>query len=1096
MGEKDSYGLESKPTTMNGDAFLEQFGNAACYLRMSDEEKYKLMADTKADQGKKFVWVPKGDTLYEKGLLKKVEDGMAYIERLCDGKEIKMKEEEMMEEMKNPAKMDKIEDMSDMTYLNEASVLFNLRDRYAVFMIYTYSGLFCITVNPYKMLPVYGQKMIDCYRGKRKTEMPPHLYCIADTAYQNMLMDRHNQSMLITGESGAGKTVNTKKVIQYFSMVAASGQNTGGQSLEDQIVAANPAMEAFGNAKTTRNDNSSRFGKFIRVHFGPAGKLSSGDIETYLLEKSRVIYQLGGERSYHIFYQVISNRIPAIVEQCLLVCDPYAYPNCSCGEVTVNGLDDGDELEATLESFEVLEFSNDVIQGIWKISAGIMHFQCTAFKQKQREEQAEPDGTEAADKCAYLFGLNSADMLKYLCSPRVKVGSEYVTKGQTPDQVLYARGALAKAIFERLFNFIAKNCNEALAAKLPRAFFIGCLDIAGFEIFGFNTFEQLCINFTNEKLQQFFNHHMFVLEQEEYKREGIDWVMIDFGMDLAATIELIEKPLGIFSILEEECMFPKASDKSYKEKLYQTHLGKTPSFGKATAKSKGQRDADFELYHYAGCVGYNITNWLEKNKDPLNNSVVELLQKSGLYLMGKIWSDWKSPEQQVEEDKKAQAAGGKKKKKGAALQTVSSAHKESLGRLMTNLKSTDPHFVRCIVPNEHKNPGVMDPHLTLHQLRCNGVLEGIRICRKGYPNRLPYADFKQRYKILNPNAIPEAQFFDNKKASEKLLTSIDVDQEKFKFGHTKVFFRAGFLGTLEELRDSTLAAIFIGVQARIRVKTEKSVFVYRLMKRESARTIQSNIRAFMYLKDWEWMKIMYKIKPLLATAEAAKEMEEVLEEFEATKALLEKETKRRKELEESQIALVQEKNDLALQCAADVDTLADSEDRCDQLIRNKIELEGKVKELKERLEDEEELTNELVGKKRKLEDEVSELKKDIDDLELTLAKVEKEKHATENKVKNLTEEVATLEESIAKLQKEKKALQEAHQQTLDDLQAEEDKVNSLSKQKNKLEQQVDDLEGNLEQEKKLRMDLERGKRKLEGDLRLGQETIMDLENDN
>merc|ERR1711981_1258776 len=432
---------------------------------------------------------------------------------------------------------------------------------------------------------------------------------------------------------------------------------------------------------------------------------------------------------------------------------------------------------------------------------------------------------------------------------------------------------------------------------------------------------------------------------------------------------------------------------------------------------------------------------------------------------------------------------------GAALQTVSSAHKESLGRLMTNLKSTDPHFVRCIVPNEHKNPGVMDPHLTLHQLRCNGVLEGIRICRKGYPNRLPYADFKQRYKILNPGAIPEAQFFDNKKASEKLLTSCPIDQEKFKFGHTKVFFRAGFLGTLEELRGSTLAKIFIGVQAAIRVKTEKSVFVFRLFKRESARTIQSNIRAFMYLKDWEWMKIMYKIKPLLATAEAAKEMEEVLEEFESVKAQLEKETKRRKELEESQIALVQEKNDLALQCSSDADTLADSEDRCDQLIRNKIELEGKVKELKERLEDEEELTNELVGKKRKLEDEVSELKKDIDDLELTLAKVEKEKHATENKVKNLTEEVATMEESIAKLQKEKKALQEAHQQTLDDLQAEEDKVNSLSKQKNKLEQQVDDLEANLEQEKKLRMDLERAKRKLEGDLRLGQETIMDLDND-
>merc|ERR1711981_13105 len=486
-----------------------------------------------------------------------------------------------MENNINPAKYDKIEDMADLTYLNEASVLFNLRDRYKVFMIYTYSGLFCVTVNPYKMLPVYGEKMINCYRAKRRSEMPPHLYSIADNAYFDMVRDRDNQSMLITGESGAGKTVNTKKVIQYFSMVAASGViEAGKQSLEDQIVAANPAMEAFGNAKTTRNDNSSRFGKFIRVHFGPAGKLSSGDIETYLLEKSRVTYQLEGERNYHIFYQVLSGRKPELIERCLVVQDPYAYPNICMGEVTVPNLDDGEELEATEESFEVLDFSSDIIDGIYKISAAILHFQCMVFKKKQREEQGELDGTEAADKAAYLFGINSADMAKYLCSPRVKVGSEYVSKGQTPEQIQYSRAALSKGIFEKLFNFIAIQCNVALATKLPRSFFIGCLDIAGFEIFGFNTFEQLCINSTNEKLQQFFNHHMFVLEQEEYKREGIEWVMIDFGMDLAACIELIEKPLGIMSILEEECMFPKASDKSYKEKLLGTHLGKTPSFGK------------------------------------------------------------------------------------------------------------------------------------------------------------------------------------------------------------------------------------------------------------------------------------------------------------------------------------------------------------------------------------------------------------------------------------------------------------------------------------------------------------------------------------
>merc|ERR1711981_273462 len=304
------------------------------------------------------------------GELLEVTDGKAKIKRE-DGKEIVMKEEDMYDEQVNPAKYEKIEDMADMTFLNEASVLFNLRDRYSVFMIYTYSGLFCVTVNPYKMLPVYGEKMIDCYRGKRRTEMPPHLYSIADNAYSNMVRDRDNQSMLITGESGAGKTVNTKKVIQYFSLVAASGANTKGPSLEDQIVAANPAMEAFGNAKTTRNDNSSRFGKFIRVHFSPNGKLASGDIETYLLEKSRVTFQLEGERNYHIFYQLLSNHLPKIPEDCLLELDAYAYPSICQGDIKVQSIDDAEELQATYDSFNVLEFDDEQIDCIWKITGGL-----------------------------------------------------------------------------------------------------------------------------------------------------------------------------------------------------------------------------------------------------------------------------------------------------------------------------------------------------------------------------------------------------------------------------------------------------------------------------------------------------------------------------------------------------------------------------------------------------------------------------------------------------------------------------------------------------------------------------------------------------
>ncbi|MEQ2211369.1 hypothetical protein XENOCAPTIV_027788 [Xenoophorus captivus] len=411
------------------------------------------------------------------------------------------------------------------------------------------------------------------------------------------------------------------------------------------------------------------------------------------------------------------------------------------------------------------------------------------------------------------------------------------------------------------------------------------------------------------------------------------------------------------------------------------------------------------------------------------------------------------------------------------------------------IRSTHPHFVRCIIPNETKTPGAMENPLVMHQLRCNGVLEGIRICRKGFPNRIQYGDFKQRYRILNPSAIPEGQFIDNKKAAEKLLGSLDIDHEQYKLGHTKVFFKAGLLGVLEEMRDDRLALIITGIQARSRGLLARIEFQKIVERRDALLVMQWNIRAFMGVKNWPWMKMFFKIKPLLKSAETEKEMANMKEEFTKLKEAYAKSEARKKELEEKMVSLLQEKNDLQLQFQSEQDNLADAEERCEGLIKSKIQLEAKAKELTERLEDEEEMNAELTAKKRKLEDECSELKKDIDDLELTLAKVEKEKHATENKVKNLTEEMAALDEIIAKLTKEKKALQEAHQQTLDDLQSEEDKVNTLTKAKVKLEQQVDDLEGSLEQEKKVRMDLERAKRKLEGDLKLTQENVMDLEND-
>ncbi|XP_067472113.1 myosin heavy chain, fast skeletal muscle-like [Thunnus thynnus] len=1079
---------------MSSDAEMAQYGPASIFLRKPEKERVE--AQNRPFDARTACFVPDTRELYIKGVIQQREGGQVTVKTEA-GETVTVKDEDC--HPMNPPKYDKIEDMAMMTHLNEPSVLFNLKDRYAAWMIYTYSGLFCVTVNPYKWLPVYDMQVVAAYRGKKRMEAPPHIFSVSDNAYQNMLTDRENQSVLITGESGAGKTVNTKRVIQYFATIAVAGgdkkDHTPGKmqgTLEDQIISANPLLEAFGNAKTVRNDNSSRFGKFIRIHFGTSGKLASADIETYLLEKSRVTFQLSEERSYHIFYQIMTGHKPELIEMLLITTNPYDFPMVSQGQITVASIDDKEELVATDTATDVLGFTNEEKLSIYKLTGAVMHYGNMKFKQKQREEQAEPDGTEVADKVAFLMALNSADLLKGLCYPRVKVGNEYVTKGQTVPQVANAVSALAKSVYEKMFLWMVIRINEMLDTKQPRQFFIGVLDIAGFEIFDFNSMEQLCINFTNEKLQQFFNHHMFVLEQEEYKKEGIDWEFIDFGMDLAACIELIEKPMGIFSILEEECMFPKASDTSFKNKLYDQHLGKTNAFQKPKVV-KGKPEAHFTLVHYAGTVDYNITGWLDKNKDPLNESVVQLYQKSSMKLLAFLYASFSGAEESGGDAGKGGKKGGKKK--GGSFQTVSAVFRENLGKLMTNLRSTHPHFVRCLIPNEVKTPGIMDNHLVIHQLRCNGVLEGIRICRKGFPSRILYADFKQRYKILNASAIPEGQFIDGKKASEKLLGSIDVDHTQYRFGSTKVFFKAGLLGTLEELRDEKLVSLVTQTQALCRGYLMRKEFSNLIAQKDCVWILQYNLRSFMNVKHWPWMKLFFKIKPLLKSAETEKEMATMKEDFVKCKEDLAKSESKRKELEEKMVSLLQEKNNLLLQVQSDSENLCDAEERCEGLIKSKIQLEAKLKEVTERLEDEEEMNAELTAKKRKLEDECSELKKDIDDLEITLAKVEKEKHATENKVKNLMEELSGQDENIAKLTKEKKALQEAHQQTLDDLQVEEDKVNSLTKAKSKLEQQVDDLEGSLEQEKKIRMDLERAKRKLEGDLKLTQESLMDLEND-
>ncbi|XP_018304701.1 myosin heavy chain, muscle isoform X29 [Mycetomoellerius zeteki] len=1058
------------------------------YLFVSLEQK--RIDQTKPYDAKKACWVPDEKEGYLLSEIKATKGDVVSVG--LPGGETKQYRKDQLSQV-NPPKFEKAEDMADLTYLNEASVLHNLKQRYYAKLIYTYSGLFCVAINPYKRFPVYTSRCAKLYRGKRRSEVPPHIFAISDGAYVNMLTNNENQSMLITGESGAGKTENTKKVIAYFATVGASTKkdkevDTKKGSLEDQVVQTNPVLEAFGNAKTVRNDNSSRFGKFIRIHFGPSGKLAGADIETYLLEKARVISQQTLERSYHIFYQMMSGSVKGLKEICLLSNNVNDYYFVSQGKTTIPNVDDGEECLLTDQAFDVLGFTQEEKDDIYKITAAVMHMGGMKFKQRGREEQAEADGTEEGDRVAKLLGCDCADLYKNLLKPRIKVGNEFVTQGRNKDQVAYSVGAMSKAMFDRLFKWLVKKCNETLDTKQKRQHFIGVLDIAGFEIFDFNGFEQLCINFTNEKLQQFFNHHMFVLEQEEYKKEGIDWVFIDFGMDLLACIELIEKPMGILSILEEESMFPKATDKTFEEKLNNNHLGKSPNYLKPKPPKPGQQAAHFAIGHYAGNVPYNITGWLEKNKDPLNDTVVDQFKKSSNKLLVEIFAD--HPGQSGDAGGGGGAKGGRGKK-GGGFSTVSSSYKEQLNNLMTTLRATQPHFVRCIIPNELKQPGVIDSHLVMHQLTCNGVLEGIRICRKGFPNRMVYPDFKLRYKILAPAAVDKAK--EPKDAAAAILDSTGLDADTYRLGHTKVFFRAGVLGQMEELRDERLSKIVSWMQAYIRGYLSRKDYKKLQEQRLALVVVQRNLRKYLQLRTWPWWKLWQKIKPLLNVTRIEDEMAALEEKARKAQEAFEKEEKLRKELEDMNSKLLTEKTNLLRQLEGEKGSLSEYQEKSLKLAAQKADLESQLQDLTDRFKEEEDARNNLFQNKKKLEQEVSGLKKDIEDLELNLQKSEQDKATKDHQIRNLNDEIAHQDELINKLNKEKKNQGEVNQKTGEELQAAEDKVNHLNKVKLKLEQTLDELEDSLEREKKSRADVEKAKRKVEGDLKLTQEAVADLE---
>nr|XP_020742587.1 myosin-14 [Odocoileus virginianus texanus] len=1025
---------------------------------------------------RRLVWVPSELHGFEAAALRHEGDEEAEVELAESGRRLRLPRDQI--QRMNPPKFSKAEDMAELTCLNEASVLHNLRERYYSGLIYTYSGLFCVVINPYKQLPIYTEAIVEMYRGKKRHEVPPHVYAVTEGAYRSMLQDREDQSILCTGESGAGKTENTKKVIQYLAHVASSpkGRKEPGVpasasavsygELERQLLQANPVLEAFGNAKTVKNDNSSRFGKFIRINFDVAGYIVGANIETYLLEKSRAIRQAKDECSFHIFYQLLGGAGEQLKADLLL--EPFSHYRFLTNGPSSSPGQERELFQETLESLRVLGFTHEEITSMLRMVSAVLQFGNIVLKRERNTDQASMPDNTAAQKLCRLLGLGVTDFSRALLTPRIKVGRDYVQKAQTKEQADFALEALAKATYERLFRWLVLRLNRALD-RSPRqgASFLGILDIAGFEIFQLNSFEQLCINYTNEKLQQLFNHTMFVLEQEEYQREGIPWTFLDFGLDLQPCIDLIERPAnppGLLALLDEECWFPKATDKSFVEKVAQEQGGH-PKF----QRPRHLRDqADFSVLHYAGKVDYKANEWLMKNMDPLNDSVAALLHQSTDRLTAEIWKDEHGGLQQFSFlGSFPPSPPGSSGRQGSAIspsgvegivgleqvnslgdgppggrprrgmfRTVGQLYKESLSRLMATLSNTNPSFVRCIIPNHEKRLAV-----TLHPT-------------------LPLSPHC-RYEILTPNAIPKG-FMDGKQACEKMIQALELDPNLYRVGQSKIFFRAGVLAQLEEERDLKVTDIIVSFQAAARGYLARKAFQKRQQQQSALRVMQRNCAAYLKLRHWQWWRLFIKVKPLLQVTRQDEVLQARAQELQKVQELQQQSAREVGELQGRVAQLEEERARLAEQLRAEAELCAEAEETRGRLAARKQELELVVSELEARVGEEEECSRQLQTEKKRLQQHIQELETHLEAEEGARQKLQLEKVTTEAKLKKLGEDLLLLEDQNAKLSKERKLLEERLSEFSSQAAEEEEKVKSLNKLRLKYEATIADMEGVLE----------------------------------
>ncbi|KAJ5992767.1 hypothetical protein N7451_008491 [Penicillium sp. IBT 35674x] len=1020
--------------------------------------------------GNKYVWLRDPQKAFVRGLVLEELEGNRLLVQSDDGEQREVDADQV--DKVNPAKFDKADDMAELTHLNEASVVHNLHTRYQSDLIYTYSGLFLVTINPYCPLPIYTNEYVKMYKGRGREETRPHIFAMADEAFRNLVEEGENQSILVTGESGAGKTENTKKVIQYLAAVATSDTpyaRSGTKqisNLSQQILRANPILEAFGNGQTVRNNNSSRFGKFIRIEFSRSGQICGAWIDWYLLEKSRVVKPNPNERNYHIFYQLLQGADRSTREKLLLnglEIEDFAYTRD--GNDSIVGVSDKDEWNSLIEAFHVMNFSEDDQLCILRTIAAVLHLgNVTIAKESIRADQAAlgTNGYASVEKACQLLGISADPFVKGLLHPRVKAGREWVEKVQTPEQVRLSLDALSKGIYERGFGDLVARINKQLGRSMTEDnYFIGVLDIAGFEIFENNSFEQLCINYTNEKLQQFFNHHMFVLEQEEYAREQIEWQFIDFGKDLQPTIDLIEltNPIGIFSCLDEDCVMPKATDKSFTEKLHSLWDRKTPKY-RSSRLSQG-----FVLTHYAAEVEYSTQDWLEKNKDPMNDNITRLLASSDDPHVANLFADCADPEEGSENPRS-------RVKKGL-FRTVAQRHKEQLSSLMAQLHSTHPHFVRCILPNHKKRPKMLHAPLVLDQLRCNGVLEGIRIARTGFPNRLPFAEFRQRYEVLCQN-MPKG-YLEGQSAAQIMLEKLGMDRAWYRVGRTKVFFRAGVLADLEEKRDKLIRSIMSRFQSVARGFIQRRISNKRLYRAEATRIIQQNFHSYLDLKGSPWWQLFSTMKPLLGDTRNAKEVKKRDDKIKELEAKMAQDISDRQKLEEDRRRTEMEINKIQQTLEGERALALDKEEIFKRLQLREGELAEKLAGAIADQESLEEQLDELVDAKKRtdeeldlritqleqagqimqqLESEKNELQARLEEVNTKLSEAESQFSTKEGEVQELGQEIKMLQSHLSL--KERK-LQELEAKLLKTDQDLDIKLAHTSKELDKSKKEVREL---------------------------------------